>query len=562
PLLKIYNSMAVRMAQACYLDRDPDDPYILAKSPQMTWLEKEIRRRTWWMCFCVDRIQSTIHGTPAILPASDGIEERVMMPGSPVGDEVWFGQKGGHDEYEEIHHVHQHPTQHHHEREGITSMLDNSVVFAKVYYDVHVYERNILELQGLDVCDLPMLKKLEDDLRRWFEAFWNLEEEEELMAKLNRLATRKSSASSSDMPPQQHPEHPELASLDDVPRNSPSTPAGNPGTMPKLEQDPVRLKEVLGVLRRSCVVAVHATDRIAVILNWLVKMLAGPEAATVRGNSSDDGQSDNERGSGMGSGGGVGGEGAASVAAMVLSTLTECTLFDSAVGQLLVGLLARAHAGYLSRSREHAGFGGIGSENVDIAAARDVTVLYERVALRAEKGRQDYRCTMGLLKTMMLFWKIAVNMIDAVGVLDQLTGGDGTGQSGGSIIGGGEWRIPETPVFWRFLKSFRGYFLAGEREYLTAPTTPSSSVSTPAASTLASGLASPQTSYSSDSSSPSAAGLSSRFESESSLFDYAAASMPPVLQDSPASSFPGAAAHLPFLTATTAGNNAARVNSN
>ncbi|KAJ3078397.1 hypothetical protein HK102_004539 [Quaeritorhiza haematococci] len=605
--------MAVRMAQACQLDRDPDDPYIVAQSPQMTWLEKETRRRTWWMCFCVDRIQNSIQGTPAILPAGDRVE-RVMMPGSRVGDEVWFGQKGSHDEHEEINQTHHHPEQPQHKREGITGMLDDSVVFAKVYYDVHVYGRNVLELEGLDVRDLLMLKKLEDDLRRWFEAFWNLEEEEELMAKLNRLATRKSGASSfnTSHSQQQQPQHdrehehtnqPELASLvrratfyilyhccrmvlhrcnmlllmryapllaaldveefftfwnkekqtnrngdaypnenpplpaqpflvdslplsfnhpgsadqnytcwlqsrGRVPRSSPFTPAGIPATTPELDQDPVRLKDVLGVLRRSCVVTVHAADRVAVILGWLVKMLAGPEAEPAGVNLRVDGGSDDEGGSGMESEGRVGGEGAASVAANVLSTLSECTLFDVAVGHLLVGLLARAHAGYLLRCGEHVGLVGFGTSSVESAtyAGRDGKALFETAVLRAQKGRQDYGCALELLRMMMVFWKVAGNHCYVAGLLDNMIGGTelnvNVGGAGGR--GSGEWRIPEAHVFWRFLKTPRRCLLAGERssEYATASAPSVSSLSAAPTSDLASGFASRQASDCSSSSSP------------------------------------------------------------
>ncbi|KAJ3062052.1 hypothetical protein HK102_008893, partial [Quaeritorhiza haematococci] len=293
---------------------------------------------------------------------------------------------------------------------------------------------------------------------------------------------------------------------------------------------PERVRKVLGVLRRSCITTMHAAERIAVVLGWLGRMLAGAGAPNPKGNANAregvQGQASAGRvGAGVGAveaeqgqgGGGVGKEGgperpggagigapgAPEVAAMVLSAFPECALFDAAVVQLLVGVLARGYAGYLSRRAEHDSEEA--GEKVAPCMESSSRERYEKAVEKVQIARRDYGIAIKVLQTMMMFWRVAVNMIDAAGVLDGMTGGAGAearsssghgtqdgreasstspsrfdvgtvvgdaGDGGGSGSAHGVWHIEEAHVFWRFLKTFRGYFLAGEREYPLAPSFP------------------------------------------------------------------------------------------
>jgi hypothetical protein len=51
----MYSGMAIRMAQELKLNSEPEFEDSFTGESQISWLEKETRRRLWWCCFSLDR---------------------------------------------------------------------------------------------------------------------------------------------------------------------------------------------------------------------------------------------------------------------------------------------------------------------------------------------------------------------------------------------------------------------------------------------------------------------------------------------------------------------------
>ncbi|KAJ3078890.1 hypothetical protein HK102_004172 [Quaeritorhiza haematococci] len=220
--------MAIRMAQAVRLDCDPDDEPLQTEMPGLSWIEKETRRRTWWMCVIIDRVSSTLHGTPMILstslenvriPTADDMwEERMstssdssmstsspffsgstpFRPGLPApalistsGDSLSqkrpsVGSVAAYFQSAPL---------------KTASAFDHMVVFSKMYYDVNEYQRKAMawmvkrypsesnsSIEIPEIYDLARFNKLETDLKSWYTSFGLMEEEERLLEMIQSMS--------------------------------------------------------------------------------------------------------------------------------------------------------------------------------------------------------------------------------------------------------------------------------------------------------------------------------------------------------------------------------------
>ncbi|KAI8853653.1 fungal-specific transcription factor domain-containing protein [Chytridium lagenaria] len=87
----MYSGMAIRMAQELKLNVEPElDDTVAAEG--MSWLEKEKRRRIWWVCFIFDRYAGAAADRSMI------VDERDCKIYLPSEEHIWASVNSYHDE--------------------------------------------------------------------------------------------------------------------------------------------------------------------------------------------------------------------------------------------------------------------------------------------------------------------------------------------------------------------------------------------------------------------------------------------------------------------------------
>ncbi|KAI9352298.1 fungal-specific transcription factor domain-containing protein [Zopfochytrium polystomum] len=87
----MYSGMAIRMAQELKLNIEPEFEESLA-SEGLSWLDREIRRRLWWMCFIIDRYAGAAADRSMI------INEKDCNVYLPAAEKIWRSIPAGSQE--------------------------------------------------------------------------------------------------------------------------------------------------------------------------------------------------------------------------------------------------------------------------------------------------------------------------------------------------------------------------------------------------------------------------------------------------------------------------------
>ncbi|KAJ3194396.1 hypothetical protein HK101_002794 [Irineochytrium annulatum] len=91
----MYSGMAIRMAQSLKLDLDPDFAEVTSLFGPMSWYDKELRRRLWWVCFIMDRY------TASAADRSMLVQEKDARVFPPAPRHIWFSMREGDPEPKE-----------------------------------------------------------------------------------------------------------------------------------------------------------------------------------------------------------------------------------------------------------------------------------------------------------------------------------------------------------------------------------------------------------------------------------------------------------------------------
>ncbi|KAJ3153480.1 hypothetical protein HDU89_000507 [Geranomyces variabilis] len=84
----MYSGMAIRMAQELKLNVEPDFEDSFAPAADLTWLDKESRRRLWWNCFVLDRYAGAAADRSMIINEKDC---KVYLPSL---EQYWESETG------------------------------------------------------------------------------------------------------------------------------------------------------------------------------------------------------------------------------------------------------------------------------------------------------------------------------------------------------------------------------------------------------------------------------------------------------------------------------------
>ncbi|KAI8588085.1 fungal-specific transcription factor domain-containing protein [Geranomyces variabilis] len=84
----MYSGMAIRMAQELKLNVEPDFEDSFASTANLTWLDKESRRRLWWNCFVLDRYAGAAADRSMIINEKDC---KVYLPSL---EQYWESETG------------------------------------------------------------------------------------------------------------------------------------------------------------------------------------------------------------------------------------------------------------------------------------------------------------------------------------------------------------------------------------------------------------------------------------------------------------------------------------
>ncbi|KAJ3205986.1 hypothetical protein HDU67_008520 [Dinochytrium kinnereticum] len=88
----MYSGMSIRMAQELKLNVEPDLDDTVNVDGSMSWLEKEKRRRTWWVCFILDRYAGAAADRSMIISEKDC---RIYLPSD---ESIWASVSSYHEE--------------------------------------------------------------------------------------------------------------------------------------------------------------------------------------------------------------------------------------------------------------------------------------------------------------------------------------------------------------------------------------------------------------------------------------------------------------------------------